>query len=85
MDEAEERAAIIASMFSKNKDIGDLEQTYVSHLKVWQEAGGEGEPMQCRYIVLSGMLYSTHSSVIEMSFCNRGPLWFCFLTQIQVA
>ncbi|KAH9486264.1 Exocyst complex component SEC3 [Psilocybe cubensis] len=43
----------IATSFPE-KDTGEPnEQTYVSHLKVWQGAGREGDSMQCRYIVLS--------------------------------
>jgi hypothetical protein len=42
---AEQRANIVSSVFSR------LDETYVSHIKIWEDAGPEGR--KPRYIILS--------------------------------
>lgn len=45
-------------MFSRRNATGNLEESYVSHVKVWEDAGSEGGGRKPRYILLSRM-YST--------------------------
>ncbi|KAJ7357195.1 exocyst complex component sec3 subunit [Mycena albidolilacea] len=44
---------IIASVFSRRNASGALEETYVSHVKIWEDAGPEGGGKKPRYILLS--------------------------------
>ncbi|KAJ7932567.1 exocyst complex component sec3 subunit [Mycena leptocephala] len=44
---------IIASVFSRRNASGVLEETYVSHVKIWEDAGPEGGGRKPRYILLS--------------------------------
>jgi hypothetical protein len=46
---------IIASVFSRRNASGALEETYVSHVKIWEDAGLEGGGKKPRYILLSRM------------------------------
>ncbi|KAF8167736.1 exocyst complex component, sec3 subunit [Crassisporium funariophilum] len=50
---ADQRQKIIASVFSRRNAAGNLEETYVSHVKIWEEAGNEGGGRKPRYILLS--------------------------------
>ena len=50
---AEQRQKIIASLFSRRNASGNLEETYVSHVKIWEDAEGGRKP---RYILLSRRL-----------------------------
>ncbi|KAG6830301.1 hypothetical protein H0H92_001379 [Tricholoma furcatifolium] len=50
---AEQRQRIIASVFSRRNATGGLEETYVSHVKIWEDAGPEGGGRKPRYILLS--------------------------------
>jgi hypothetical protein len=45
------RQRIIASVFSKRSPNGDLDETYIAHVKIWEDAGPEGA--KPRYILLS--------------------------------
>ena len=47
---ADQRQKIIASVFSRRNASGNLEETYVSHVKIWEDAEGGRKP---RYILLS--------------------------------
>ncbi|PPQ64521.1 hypothetical protein CVT26_002060 [Gymnopilus dilepis] len=47
---ADQRQRIIASVFSRRNAAGNLEETYVSHVKIWEDAEGGRKP---RYILLS--------------------------------
>jgi len=51
---ADIKQSIIASVFSRRNATGNLEETYVSHIKIWEDAGAEGR--KARYILLSRML-----------------------------
>ncbi|KAK7064364.1 Sec3-PIP2-bind domain-containing protein [Favolaschia claudopus] len=44
---------IIASVFSRRNASGVLEETYKSHVKIWEDAGAEGGGRKPRYILLS--------------------------------
>lgn len=66
---ADQRQRIIASVFSRRNAADELEETYVSHVKIWEDAGPEGGGRKPRYILLSRTLLSlrcrthkTHSS-----------------------
>jgi exocyst complex component 1 len=48
------RQRIISSLFSKRNAVGALEQTYVAHIKIWEDAGPEGGGWKPRYILISG-------------------------------
>ncbi|KAJ6509372.1 exocyst complex component Sec3-domain-containing protein [Mycena vitilis] len=50
---AEAANKIIASVFSRRNASGVLEETYVSHVKIWEDAGPEGGGRKPRYILLS--------------------------------
>ncbi|KAF9029225.1 hypothetical protein BDZ89DRAFT_1133128 [Hymenopellis radicata] len=45
------RPKIIESVFSRRNAAGELEETYVSHVKIWEEA--ENNTRKPRYILLS--------------------------------
>ncbi|PPQ67093.1 hypothetical protein CVT25_005694 [Psilocybe cyanescens] len=49
----DQRQRIIASVFSRRNAAGNLEETYVSHVKIWEDAGSEGGAQKPRYILLS--------------------------------
>ncbi|KAJ7630772.1 exocyst complex component sec3 subunit [Roridomyces roridus] len=44
---------IIESVFSRRNANGVLEESYVSHVKIWEDAGAEGGGRKPRYILLS--------------------------------
>lgn len=50
---ADIKQSIIASVFSRRNATGNFEETYVSHIKIWEDAGPEGR--KARYILLSRM------------------------------
>ncbi|KAF8973564.1 exocyst complex component Sec3-domain-containing protein [Flammula alnicola] len=50
---ADQRQRIISSVFSRRNAEGNLEETYVSHVKIWEDAGTEGGGRKPRYILLS--------------------------------
>ncbi|KAJ7293415.1 exocyst complex component Sec3-domain-containing protein [Mycena rebaudengoi] len=50
---ADQREIIIASVFSRRNAAGVLEEAYVSHVKIWEDAGPEGGGRKPRYILLS--------------------------------
>lgn len=50
------RQRIVASVFARRNTPG-AEETYVSHVKVWEDAGPEGGGRKPRYIILSGTLF----------------------------
>lgn len=52
---ADQRQRIIASVFSRRNAEGNLEEAYVSHIKIWEDAGAEGGGRKPRYILLSRM------------------------------
>ena len=43
------RDRIVSSVFSK------IDESYVSHLKVWEDSGADSEGLKPRYIILSRM------------------------------
>ncbi|KAJ7102098.1 exocyst complex component sec3 subunit [Mycena belliarum] len=50
---ADQRQTIIASVFSRRNAAGVLEESYVAHVKIWEDAGPEGGGRKPRYILLS--------------------------------
>lgn len=52
MSDSDIRARIIASVFSRRNAAG-VEETYVSHIKIWEEATPEEGGRKPRYILLS--------------------------------
>lgn len=63
---ADQRQKIISSVFSRRNATGNLEETYVSHVKIWEDAGPEGGGRKPRYILLSRM----YSFVFQWSIPN---------------
>lgn len=53
------RQAIINSVFSRRNASGGPEESYISHVKIWEEAGPDAGEMKHRYILLSRMCEST--------------------------
>nr|GAT61106.1 predicted protein [Mycena chlorophos] len=51
---ADQRQKIIDSVFSRVNAAGQLEETYIGHVKIWEDAGAEGK--KPRYILLSQTL-----------------------------
>ncbi|KAI0322704.1 exocyst complex component Sec3-domain-containing protein [Amylostereum chailletii] len=47
------RQRIIASVFSRRNANGAAEESYVSHVKIWEDSGAEAEGLKPRYILLS--------------------------------
>ncbi|KAL1707372.1 exocyst complex component Sec3-domain-containing protein [Schizophyllum commune] len=47
------RSVIIQSVFNRRNAAGNLEETYIAHVKVWEDAGPEGGGRKPRYILLS--------------------------------
>ncbi|KAF8640686.1 hypothetical protein AX17_000342 [Amanita inopinata Kibby_2008] len=64
---ADQRQRIIASVFSRRNAQGSLEETYVSHVKIWEDAEGPGK--KPRYILLS-LETSNGSGYIHKSKLN---------------
>ncbi|KAJ3870293.1 exocyst complex component Sec3-domain-containing protein [Lentinula novae-zelandiae] len=50
---SDQKQRIIDSVFSRRNATGSLEETYVSHVKIWEDAGPEGGGRKPRYILLS--------------------------------
>lgn len=66
---ADQRQKIIASVFSRRNASGNLEEAYVSHVKIWEDAGVEGGGKKPRYILLSRM---SPVPFVEMVGINLG-------------
>ncbi|PPQ62995.1 hypothetical protein CVT24_006101 [Panaeolus cyanescens] len=49
----DQRNNIINSVFSRRNAAGNLEESYVSHVKIWEDAGPENGGRKPRYILLS--------------------------------
>lgn len=49
----DQKQRIIDSVFSRRNAAGSLEETYVAHIKIWEDAGPEGGAKKPRYILLS--------------------------------
>ncbi|KAK7468715.1 hypothetical protein VKT23_003218 [Stygiomarasmius scandens] len=49
----DQRQKIIESVFSRRNAAGNLEETYISHVKIWEDAGPEGGGRKPRFILLS--------------------------------
>ncbi|KAJ7225687.1 exocyst complex component sec3 subunit [Mycena pura] len=50
---ADQRQIIIDSVFNRRNAAGQLEETYMAHVKIWEDAGPEGGGRKPRYILLS--------------------------------
>ncbi|KAF8898913.1 exocyst complex component Sec3-domain-containing protein [Infundibulicybe gibba] len=50
---SDQRQNIINSVFSRRNAAGNLEETYIAHVKIWEDAGPEGGGRKPRYILLS--------------------------------
>lgn len=61
---ADQQQRIISSVFSRRNATGNLEESYVSHVKVWEDAGPEGGGRKPRYILLSRMYSILTSSAL---------------------
>ncbi|KAF7301154.1 Sec3-PIP2-bind domain-containing protein [Mycena indigotica] len=53
---SEQRQVIINSVFNRRNAAGQLEETYMAHVKIWEDAGPEGGGKKPRYILLSQTL-----------------------------
>jgi exocyst complex component 1 len=49
------RKRIISSVFNRRNASGDSNETYVSHVKIWEDAGSEAD-LKPRYILLARTL-----------------------------
>lgn len=49
------KQAIIDSVFSRRNASGGAEESYISHVKVWEDAGPEAGELKHRYILLARM------------------------------
>lgn len=74
---ADIKQSIIASVFSRRNATGNLEETYVSHIKIWEDAGAEGR--KARYILLSqannGSGFIHKSKLNNNSTFSVGKTW----------
>lgn len=61
---ADQRQRIITSVFSRRNAAGNLEETYVSHVKIWEDAGEGGR--KPRYILLSRMSLKYVDAFVRM-------------------
>lgn len=57
-DQDSVRQRIIASVFSRRSANGAPEDTYIGHIKIWEDDGGA---RKARYILLSGTHPQTQS------------------------
>jgi hypothetical protein len=48
------RQRIISSVFSRRNAAGGLDETYVAHVKIWEDTGPGPQDKKPRYILLSG-------------------------------
>ena len=64
MSESDVRARIISSVSSRRNASG-VEETYVNHIKIWEEAAPEEGGRKPRYILLS-LTYGIHPDSSEM-------------------
>ena len=64
-----DRERIIASVFSRRNASGRLEESYVSHVKVWEEAEGGRKP---RYILLARRLQYILYNIQSNELGRRG-------------
>ncbi|KAJ7487422.1 exocyst complex component Sec3-domain-containing protein [Mycena galericulata] len=53
LDSGNVQDKIISSVFSRKNAQGVLEESYISHVKIWEDAGPEGGGRKPRYILLS--------------------------------
>ena len=54
MDIEQQRQTIVTSVFDKRNAAGS-DESYVAHVKIWEDAGPEGSGRKPRYIILSRM------------------------------
>ncbi|KAA1467891.1 exocyst complex component sec3 subunit [Dentipellis sp. KUC8613] len=47
------RKRIISSVFSRRNATGGVEESYISHIKIWEDSGNEAEGLKPRYILLA--------------------------------
>jgi hypothetical protein len=53
-DYADVRQRIISTVFSRRNASGGLDETYVAHVKIWEDTGPGPQDRKPRYILLSG-------------------------------
>ena len=53
MSEDSVRQRIISSVFSRRNEAGELEETYVTHIKIWESDPSEKGGQKPRYILLA--------------------------------
>lgn len=68
------KQAIIDSVFSRRNASGGPEESYISHVKVWEDAGPEAGELKHRYILLARMSIATLRlyALNGMVLCCRG-------------
>ncbi|KII93765.1 hypothetical protein PLICRDRAFT_152811 [Plicaturopsis crispa FD-325 SS-3] len=73
------RQRIIASVFSKRNAAGEYDESYVAHVKIWEDAGTEGGGNKPRYILLSqtsnGMGFIHKSKLNTNGTFSVGKTW----------
>lgn len=70
MSMADQRQNIINSVFSRRNAAGNLEESYVSHVKIWEDAGTEAGGRKPRYILLSRMSTFPTSTPTNQSYLS---------------
>jgi hypothetical protein len=53
-DYTDVRQRIISTVFSRRNASGGLDETYVAHVKIWEDTGPGPQDKKPRYILLSG-------------------------------
>jgi hypothetical protein len=64
------RQRIIASVFSRRNASGSLEESYVAHVKIWEDAG-DGTGRKPRYILISRLSSHTQHGYQTHVFIQR--------------
>lgn len=55
-DASDVRQRIISSVFSRrNATAGGPEESYIAHVKIWEDAGSEADGLKPRFILLARM------------------------------
>ncbi len=76
------RRRIISSVFNRRNAAGGSEETYVSHVKIWEDAGTETD-LKPRYILLARMpKHLLCVPDIPIAF-PRKSRWQLFYSQVQ--
>lgn len=80
MDEEDPRVIkewVISSLFSRRNEAGTVEESYVSHVQIWEEpSANEGGGLKSRYIILGGRTSALYR-LNERSGCEHYSSTIC--------